>query len=113
MNPTRPYVEVTIKNTALKLTFDIDSIAEAEELTKQALITGIRAEDVTAPRINLVRALFYACAKANDPSFTFNDAKKLVTLKNLSEIWLAVLNAWKDCSSDEVTEETGEAQDQK
>ena len=93
-NPVAPSTDVTLDGHTYSLRWDFEAIAQAEELTDRPLLTGISQADWTKPRINLVRAMFFACARPNHPDITLEKASKLVTAKTLTEIWLAVIAAW-------------------
>jgi hypothetical protein len=78
----------------LDLVFELESIADAEDATGLALITGLGKKEVNAPRISLVRIMLWASARPLQPEFTMDDAKKLVTQHTWSGIWNRVLAAW-------------------
>ncbi len=93
-NALRPAVPVTIAGKTYPLRFDFEAIAEAEEIVNLPLITGLQARDITSPKVKLVRAMFFAAAHYDQPSLTFEDAKKLITRENLVDVWVKVLEAW-------------------
>lgn len=95
-NLIQPAVKVTIAGEEYLLRFDFEAIAKAEELTNRALLTGLRMKDVDAPRINLVRAMLYACMLAEQPEMAYEMVRTLVTRRNLVELWEAVLEAWRE-----------------
>jgi hypothetical protein len=99
-NPLLPAVPVTVDGIKYTLRFDFESIAEAEEIVDRALITGLRPQDIRAPRIRLVQAMFFASAHFDQPTLTFDAAKKLITRDTLLEVWPKVLEAWT-ASNDE------------
>jgi hypothetical protein len=93
-NPVSPAVVLELDGEEFPLRFDLESISDAEDATGLALISGMRQNDVNAPRMSIVRALFWACARAHRPTFTLGEAKALVTQWNWGEIWTKVLEAW-------------------
>jgi len=93
-NPLLPAVPVIVDGIKYSLRFDFESIAEAEEIIDRALLTGLRPQDIRTPKIRLVQAMFFAAAHCDQPTLTFDDAKKLVNRETLSDIWPKVLEAW-------------------
>ena len=53
-NPTSPAVKLQIAGSSFDLVFDFEAIADAEEITGRALLTGLRRRDIECPAINLV-----------------------------------------------------------
>lgn len=96
MNPTQPAVKVDLNGVDYSLRFDFEAIAKAEELTDKPLLTGLRNKDITAPTINLVRALLFACLLPDQPQVTYDQAKSFVNRKNLVDVWAKVLFAWSE-----------------
>ena len=97
-NPVKKEREITLGGHTYHLTFDFEAIAEAEEITGKPLLTGLGDINVQRPKINDVRALFFASAKANDPSLTYEAVKPLINAKNILDVWLAVLQSWDQSS---------------
>ncbi len=97
-NTLQPPVKLTIGDgptaDTYLLRFDFEAVAEVEEIVDMALITGLRAKDITAPKARLVQAMLFASAHADQPSLTWDQARKLVTKKNLPSVWSKVLEAW-------------------
>jgi hypothetical protein len=108
-NPTKPATELSIDGwqatekglereagakLELELVFELESIADAEDVSGLALITGLKKKDVDSPRISLVRIMLWASARPLQPGFTLEDAKKLVDQHTWSEIWNKILEAW-------------------
>jgi hypothetical protein len=112
-NPVSPAIVVTIDGEEFPLRFDLEAISEAEDATGMALIAGLRQRDVEAPRISLVRALFWACARAQHPKLTLDEARRLVTQHNWSDVWGKVLEAWvegmKKPAEDDADPPTGQS----
>jgi hypothetical protein len=105
-NPTQPSTKLVLDGEVYELLFDFEAIAEAEDITSMALITGITKKDVTAPRISLIRAMLYASLLRKNPKVTVNGdlvpltpaaAGKLVTQFNYAQVWGRVLDAWVAC----------------
>lgn len=101
----QPAVKLVIGDQTFSLRFDFESVAEAEEIVNRSLITGLQVSDITAPKARLVQAMFFAAAHYDQPSLTFVEAKKLVTRKNLPDIWVKVFEAWT-ASNPEPEEQT-------
>jgi hypothetical protein len=93
-NPLLPAVPVVVGGLNYTLRFDFESIAEAEDIVDRPLITGLRPQDIRTPKIRLVQAMFFAASHYDQPSLTFDDAKKLITRDTLPHIWPKVLEAW-------------------
>ena len=93
-NPVAPSTSLTIGEATFQLLFSFEAVAVAEDVTDRALLTGLRSRDISAPSINLVRAMLYAAMLPLNPKSTLAEVKTLVTRKNLSEIWSAVLACW-------------------
>ena len=95
-NPTSPAVKLQIAGASFELVFDFEAIAEAEEITGRALLTGLRRRDIEAPSINLVRAMVFACIHKRHSLTTFEQVKPLVTRANITEVWGKVLEVWTE-----------------
>jgi hypothetical protein len=95
-NPTSPSVKLQIAGSSFELVFDFEAIAEAEEITGRALLTGLRRRDIEAPAINLVRAMLFACIHPKQPKVVFAEIKPLVTRENITDVWAKVLEAWTE-----------------
>lgn len=93
-HPEKPSAKLTLSGVEYKLVYDFEAIAEAEDILDKPLITGLRGRDITTPKVNLVRAMFFACAHAYHPELTYEQAKAFITRTNLVEIWPKVLEAW-------------------
>lgn len=93
-DPTMPLTELKLGNDVFHLVFDLDAIAEAEDLTDRPLLLGLQQRDVTSPTISLVRAMFLAGLRRHQGQMTVGDVRELVTRKNLREIWEKVLVAY-------------------
>jgi len=108
-NPTKPATELSIDGwqatekglerkagakLELELVFELESIADAEDVSGLALITGLSKKEVNSPRISLVRIMLWASARPLQPEFTLEDAKKLVDQHTWSGIWGKILEAW-------------------
>lgn len=93
-HPEKPSVKLMLGGVSYSLVYDFEAIAEAEDILDKPLITGLRGRDITTPRVNLVRAMFFATAHATHPELTYEQAKALVTRDNLVEVWPKVLEAW-------------------
>ena len=93
-NPVKPLSKITIKQHTYALVFNFEAIATAEDITGRSLLTGLSNKDAIKPSINLVRAMFFACALAEQPDITFEAAKTLITPKNITEVWVQVMQAW-------------------
>ena len=65
----------------ISMVFDFEAIADAEEITGRALLTGLRRQDIEAPSINLVRAMAFACIHKRHSLTTFEQVKPLVTTR--------------------------------
>ena len=106
MNPIQPTKKLTIGEDAFHLIFDFDAIAEAEDLLERPILSGITKRDFDAPRINMVRAFFYASTRKHHPDVSYEQIKKMVTAKTLSLIWGVCLSAWAESMAEpeEITE---------
>ena len=93
-NPVAPTTPLTINGVQYDLLFDLEAVAQAEELLDRPLLTGLRQRDMYTPTISLVRAMLFACIHAKHDGLSFDLVKSFVTRKNLAEIWGAVLTAW-------------------
>ena len=93
-NPVQPTTSLALAGATYELSFEFEAVALAEELTDRPLLTGLRSRDISTPTIGLVRAMFFACLHSKYPAVTYEQAKALVTRKNLAEVWAVVLNAW-------------------
>jgi hypothetical protein len=92
-NPTQPATKLTIAGQEYSLVFDFEAIAEAEEITGLALITGINAKTVNTPRISTIRGMLYAALRRRHAGLTYSEAAKLVAFHNFNLVWGAVLEA--------------------
>jgi hypothetical protein len=114
MSSIQPHYELAIGKETYKLVFTFESLSEAEELTGKTLLTGIRKEDIERPKIALIHAMFFAALRQHHSNVSFAQAKKLVTFKNMPEVWAKTLDAFvaATTSGDEAEDAPGEAQDQ-
>ena|ERR1700677_5166389 len=95
-NPTSPLVKLRISGRSFDLVFNFEAIADAEEITERALLTGLRRRDIESPSINLVRAMLFACLHSEQPKVTFAEVKPLVDRRNITEVWGKILEAWTE-----------------
>jgi len=106
-HPLKKASEIVIGKSTYRLVFDFDAIAEAEEITGKSLIAGMADINIQRPKINEVRALLFASAKAEHPQLTYEYAKTLVSQKNFFDVWLKVLEAWSNASAEPDESEEG------
>jgi hypothetical protein len=93
--PTEPLpIQLEIDGKGYDLAFDFEAVARAEDLTDQAILTGLTRKSVDAPRINFVRSMLFACLLKHQPKTTYAEAKALVTKDNLTVVWNAVIEAY-------------------
>jgi len=90
----QPTVTIEIGADLFLLVFDFEAVAEAEDLTGRALLTGLTSKDARSPAINLVRGMFYACTRAHHAELDFAAIKSRINRKNIWEVWAKVLEAW-------------------
>lgn len=93
-NALQPHVKLTLGGIEYRLVFDLDAIAEAEDILDRALITGLTQQDVFHPKVSLVRAMLFAVIHREHPDVTIDAVKHLVTRSNLLDVWTKVFEAW-------------------
>jgi len=110
LDPSLPDVTLLVGSEEFHLAFDMNAIVLAEKATGIDLFKA----SISNPTAENLRGLLWACILKHKPDFTIEQAGKLITPRNLQNVWLAVLTAWHDSvSSDEVEEPTpGEEQAQ-
>lgn len=106
-NAVQPHVKLSLGGAEYRLVFDLDAVAEAEDMLDRALITGLTQQDVFRPKVSLVRAMLYAVLHHEHPEMTFDAVKHLVTRANLTEVWTKVFEAW--CQSNPEPEHEADA----
>lgn len=104
-NPTEPVTTLKVAGNEYRLLFTFDSIAEAEDATNRALITGLSKRDLLTPRISLIRAMLYAALLPYLPKITLAEASALVTQHNYNAIWAKLLAAWVACMAESEDDE--------
>lgn len=92
--PTEPIIHLDVDGQSFELAFDFETVAIAEDMTGRAILTGLTREVATAPAINFVRALLYACLLKHQPKITYPEARALVKRDNLATVWTAVVDAY-------------------
>jgi hypothetical protein len=107
-NPVAPVREITIKGTTYKLKFSFEAVAEAEDLTGQALLAGTFMSE--PPRINRVRAMFYASLHTFQPTLTVEEVTKMVTKNNFIEVWAVTMKSWGDGMGEPDPEDSAEGE---
>jgi hypothetical protein len=108
-NALQPHVKLTIGGVEYRLVFDLDAVAEAEDILDRALITGLTQQDVFRPKVSLVRAMLFAVLRREQPKLTYDEVKQIVTRANLTEVWTKVFEAW--CQSNPEPEQDNSDED--
>ncbi|HEV2324562.1 MAG TPA: hypothetical protein VGS10_11485 [Terracidiphilus sp.] len=107
--PTSPITYLTVDGTTYSLAFDFEAVAQAEELTGRSILTGLTSQTVSAPSINFVRAMLFACLLKHQAKMTYDEAKALVKRDNLSTIWQAVVDCYVSDCVDQTSSEAAQA----
>jgi len=97
INTIQPKTPLVIAGKEYSLVYEFEAIAEAEEITGMALISGLTQKDVRTPKISLVRAMLFAGLHGRIPKITLAEASKLVNQHNWAQIWEKILEAWVEC----------------
>jgi hypothetical protein len=95
-NAIYPARELEIAGERFRIAFDYEAIARAEDLTDQPLLTGLSLKQIKTPKINFVRAMFFAALLREHPEMTYQRAAALVAKDTLSQIWVEIVGAWMD-----------------
>jgi hypothetical protein len=93
-NPVAPSTSLIIKGVNYELLFDVQSLGLAEKLIKRPLLMGLRGDDFSAPTIELMHGMLYACTRINHPELKFDVVETLITAKNRNRVWTAVMAAY-------------------
>ncbi len=101
-DPTVRYTELKLNGKTYQLTYDFESIAQAEETTGIELLVGVDWRKINARRI---RAMLYASMVKAQPDITLKEIGKLITVLNLPNIESALVDCWMN-STPEKEEET-------
>lgn len=95
-DPTEPTVSVTIKDVEYRLTFDFESLAQAEyELNAEGHNVNLLA-CMPIPTLSTIRPLFAAAVRKYHPDLDYDAAIRLVTPINAQVIASSLLNAWNN-----------------
>ena len=86
-------VEIAIAGNTYLLVWDFNSLATAEEITGRQLHPMMAQKDYAAPKINFVRALFFAMLHKEQPHLSYEAAKALVTQDTFVVVWTSSLEA--------------------
>lgn len=82
------------------LIFTLNSVAVAEQITGEPLLSGMTRQQLTSPTVDFIRALFYAGLLACQTEITRSESDALITFSTWRPIWTAVLAAWVDAQAD-------------
>jgi len=105
---TLPDVVLIVGGVEYHLCFDMNSIVLAEKATGIDLFKA----SISNPTAENLRGLLWACILKDKPDFTIEEAGKLITPRNLHNVWLAVLSAWHDSVSSNEDEDKTPGEDQ-
>jgi hypothetical protein len=94
IDPTSDTVSVTIKGTEYFLTFDFESLAQAEADLNEAGHNVNLLACMPVPTLATIRPLFAAAVRKHQPKLSYEDAIKLVTPLNAQVIAATLLGAW-------------------
>jgi hypothetical protein len=100
-DPTLPKVSITVGGKVYFLAFDFNSIAKAEELTGLNLLKSL---DFTDLSITTYRALLFSALLKGNPDITLEEVGDMITVKNMTEVTLALVEAWTGSKPDVVEE---------
>jgi len=102
-DPTLPKVPLTIKGKTYFLVFDFNAIAKAEELTGLNLLAAL---DFSNLNIVKYRALLYSALLTGSPKITLEEVGNLITVHNMGEVTLALVEAWTGSKPEVVEDKT-------
>lgn len=90
-----PYTEVTLDGKIYKACFDYDALGRAETaLIARGHHDANLLYRMPHPSFDNVRVIFAVSLLAYQPELSFEDAKKLVTPKNIFVVTEALYSAW-------------------
>lgn len=92
-DPTVHYHKLELDGEELRMVFDFNAIAAAEQVAKVNLLEALDFSGMTAAQY---RGLFWAALLKAQPKITLEEAGALITLKNMPKISDALLQAWKN-----------------
>lgn len=112
-DPTVEFAELEIDGVTYRLSYDFNSIAEAEELSRRAgepinLLVGMAAVLLTGMTAGQLRALLWAAMRKGERAMTMTDKRKpgdvpvptllkvgaLINMDTLPDVHDALLRAW-------------------
>jgi hypothetical protein len=105
-------VTIKLKGVDYTLLFDMEAVERAETVTGKSLLTGIHKQDLSAPTISFVKAMFYSALLPLQPDMTYAEVSALVTKKSIFDVWLKVVETWNNSNPDVEPEEENPIQDQ-
>jgi hypothetical protein len=97
VDPTLPKVELKLGNETFFLCFTFAAIAQAEAKLRALgmQINMLHALDLSSMDATRIVPLLYAALATHQPDLSFEDAAKLVTLKNLGSIFGGIARAYE------------------
>ena len=87
----RPEVKVELGGKIRVMKFDLNAMAEYEELTGKNILTGFSAKNMGAREL---RALLFACLSGNEDVLTLKDVGGWVTPATMNEISVKLTEAF-------------------
>ena len=102
----QPAVKLFVAGREYSLVFSFEGIAKAEDAFGLSLITGIGPKDLEAPSVPRIASMLYGALRAFHSEIGWEQAKKLLTVRNHAGVWAKVLEAWMASMAEP---ETGDA----
>ena len=102
MSKINPSVAITLDKPRHML-LDLNAMVSFEEQTGKNMLNGSISASLSATDL---RALLWACLKADDPSLTLEQVGSLITADNMAGIAQALGDTWKN-SMPEASKDAG------
>ena len=106
-----PVEAVEIRGVRYQLAFDLAAVDRAEQELGCELLFGLNRKTVERPTIRLVRGLFWAMLQRHHSDVTIADATRLVTQRNIRDIWDVVIVVYVNSIEGPEEEEGGEEEE--
>lgn len=104
-DPTARFALLELNGETYWLIFDFNAIARAEQVAKVNLLESLDFSGLTAAQY---RGLFYASLLKAHPEVTIDEVGQLINLRSMAKISAALLQAWKNSTGVEDTEDPPE-----
>ena len=87
-DPTVHWTTVQLNGTSYKLAFDFNAVAEAEEMTGQSLLIGVKWDKLS---LRTLSAMAWASMRKAHPETTLEQVRKMIVPRTAPEVASAIV----------------------